>query len=507
LNRPPSLTRSSLLAKNTALNLFGYAAPLVVAVFAIPAIVAGMGTDRFGILTLAWVLIGYLGLLDLGLGRALTMVVAEKLGMGQSSEIPTTIWTALLAMLLISVFLCLMVLLGSRWLIYDVINIPGHLEQETYRAFLVLVLFIPVVIVSVGLRGILEAYQRFDLVNAVRVPLGIFSFAAPLAVLPFTVKLPAIILVLGIGRTVAAGFQFICCCRIVPGLLAGISLETKKFWMLMRFGGWMTVTNIVNPILVYVDRLFIGAMISVTAVAFYATPSEVIIKLTLLSGALMSVLFPAIATSFRVDRQRSAMLLERGLKYIFLSIFPIVLFIVTFAPEGLAMWLDDRFVQNSSGVTRILAIGIFFACLGQIPYAFIQGAARPDLTGKLHFAQFPPFILMLVVSIKWAGIDGVAMIWTFRFMIDTLVMYVAAQHLLGEHRLDTKRNLAVVVSAFIAIMVLVVLPSLLWRVLGFLLVNVVFAWVGLRYILSTDEKNFLVTTLQSCRRGKGKRRA
>ena len=506
MKQSPSLTRSPLLAKNTVLNMFGYGAPLVVAVFAIPAIVAGLGTDRFGILTLAWVLIGYFGLLDLGLGRALTMVVSERLGVGQTADIPSTIWTALLAMLLVAIVLCGVVFLGSHWLIYEILNIPENLKQETYRAFLILVLFVPVVIVSVGFRGILEAYQRFDLVNVVRIPLGIFSFAAPLAVIPFSVNLPWIIFVLCIGRAVAACFQFICCCKIIPDLVHSFSLETSKFWMLMRFGGWMTVTNIVSPLLVYVDRIFIGSMISVTAVAFYATPSEVITKLTLLSGALMSVLFPAIASSFGADRQRSAVLLDNGLKYVFLITIPIILFIVAFAPEGLAIWLDDRFVQHSTGVARILSVGILFTCLGQIPYAFIQGAGRPDLTGKLHLIELPPYIVLLVISIKWAGIDGVALIWTLRFMVDTLVMYLTAQRLLGSHRLDTKVKLVAVAISLAAILILASLYPLRWRILGFLLAMAVYVWTGLCYLLSGDEKKFLLTSFQSFRGRGGNRR-
>ncbi|MFO7713952.1 oligosaccharide flippase family protein, partial [Desulfosarcina sp.] len=317
MNRSSSLTRSPLLVKNTLLNLLGYGSPLVVAVFSIPKIVAGMGTDRFGILTLAWVLIGYFGLLDLGLGRALTLVVAEKLGADQTTDIPGTIWTALFAMLLVAITLGTTVIVCNHWMVYDILKVPIYLQTEAYRAFFLLAAFIPVVVVSVGFRGILEAYQRFDLVNIVRIPLGVFSFAAPLAVIPFSVNLTTVILVLCIGRMAAAGIQFLFCCRIIPGLIGAFSIETRQFRMLMKFGGWMTVTNIISPLMVYVDRLFIGAMVSITAVTFYATPSEVITKLTLVSGALMSVLFPAISSSFRVDRQRSAHLLEQGLKTIF----------------------------------------------------------------------------------------------------------------------------------------------------------------------------------------------
>src|SRR5256885_16689772 len=65
------------LARNAVWNLLSLTAPMLVALGAIPALIRTLGADRFGILTLAWMLIGYCSLFDLGLGRALTKLVSE----------------------------------------------------------------------------------------------------------------------------------------------------------------------------------------------------------------------------------------------------------------------------------------------------------------------------------------------------------------------------------------------------------------------------------------------
>ena len=66
------------LVRNVFWNLLGTGAPLLVAIVAIPMLIEGMGTARFGVLTLAWMVVGYFSLFDLGLGRALTKLVAER---------------------------------------------------------------------------------------------------------------------------------------------------------------------------------------------------------------------------------------------------------------------------------------------------------------------------------------------------------------------------------------------------------------------------------------------
>ena len=88
------LTSGKLLAKNTLWNLVGQGVPLITAVFAIPFLIKGLGIERFGVLTLAWMVIGYFSLFDLGLGRALTQLVSAKLGAGDEAQIPRIVWTA-----------------------------------------------------------------------------------------------------------------------------------------------------------------------------------------------------------------------------------------------------------------------------------------------------------------------------------------------------------------------------------------------------------------------------
>src|SRR5260370_26709202 len=91
------------LARNAVWNLLSLIAPMLVALGAIPALVRTLGSDLFGILTLAWMLIGYCSLFDLGLGRALTKLVSE--GALQSRDgnganpLASTVWTSLVLML------------------------------------------------------------------------------------------------------------------------------------------------------------------------------------------------------------------------------------------------------------------------------------------------------------------------------------------------------------------------------------------------------------------------
>jgi O-antigen/teichoic acid export membrane protein len=424
------LTSGRLLARNTLWNLLGNVAPMIVAVVCIPILIRGLGKERFAVLTLAWALIGYASLFDLGLGRALTQLVARKLGAGEEREIPSLAWTSLLLMLLLGFAGTAAVFLISPWLAARGLNVPVDLRGETLQSFRLLGLSIPFVITTSGLRGLLEAHQRFGLISALRIPMGVFTFAGPLLVLPFSKSVVPVVATLVVGRVAAWGAHLLICLRVLPELGRSIGWERSDAGPLLRFGGWMTVSNVVGPLMVTLDRFLIGALVSMTAVAYYATPYEVITKIWMLPGALMGVMFPAFSTGFAQDRERAAILFGRSVKSLFLVLFPIMLCAVVLAQDGLKVWLGPEFAQHSFRVLQWLAVGVFINSLALVPFTFLQGVGRPDLTARLHLIELPLYLGLLWWLVSTRGIEGAAIAWTARVAVDALFLFgLAKRHL------------------------------------------------------------------------------
>jgi O-antigen/teichoic acid export membrane protein len=482
------LTSGRVLARNTVWNLVGNGAPMFVALFCIPVLIRGLGKERFGVLALAWSLIGYAGLFDFGLGRALTQLVARKLGNGEESDIPNLVWTSLVLMLLLGLLGTLLLILFSPWLVRHVLNIPVALQPETLDSFYLLALSVPVVITSVGLRGLLEAHQRFDFVNALRIPMGVFSFAGPLLVLPFSKSLTAVVMVLVGGRVAAWIAHLLLCIRVIPALLDRVTFERATVVALLRFGGWMTVTNIVGPFMVTFDRFLIGSLISITAVAYYVTPYELITKIWVIPGALISVMFPAFSTSFAQDARRTSILFDRTLKLTFLTLFPLILLIVVFARKGLDMWLGADFATHSTHILQWLAAGVFINSLALVPFTFLQGAGRPDITAKVHLLELPVYMLLLWWLVRRWGIEGAAMVWTGRVVVDAVILFFLARRSSSTHSAQVSRSLVPVTVAVIVLAV-AALPSSIALKVGFLIVAyLTYGVVAWYLILGLDDR-------------------
>jgi O-antigen/teichoic acid export membrane protein len=482
------LTSGRLLARNTIWNLIGNGAPLIVAIFSIPILIHGLGKDRFGVLALAWALIGYASLFDIGLGRALTQLVAKKLGAGEEHEVPWVAWTSLLLMLCLGVVGAAAIIGISPWLAHRLLKIPEALQPETLHSFYLLAVSVPAVITAAGLRGLLEAHQRFDLVTCVRIPMGVFAFAGPLLVLPFSRSLVPVVAVLVAGRFAGCAAYFWLCLLVAPELLQRVAWHGPAVRPLLRFGGWMTVSNLISGIMVTMDRFLIGGLVSVAAVTYYATPFEVITKLILIPGAVVGVMFPAFSSTFVVDRGRTGALYVRSVKYLFLILFPIVLMTVSMAHEGLSLWLGSDFAQQSYRVLQCLAVGVFLNCLAQVPLALLQGANRPDLPARLHMIELPCYTLMLYWLTSRYGIIGTAAAWTFRVGIDAVVLFSLSARFFP--RSATRGRVLAACGAVVSLaLVAIVEPGNIIEK-GVLLAGVIgsFALVGWFRVLSPEER-------------------
>jgi hypothetical protein len=100
------------------------------------------------------------------------------------------------------------------------LKVDPALQSETLRSFRVVAFGLPILVSVTGLVGTLEAFQKFKLVNAIRIPTGIYTFVGPLLVLPYSSRLSStVVLALLFGRLVEWLIFFLACLNTIPGVL------------------------------------------------------------------------------------------------------------------------------------------------------------------------------------------------------------------------------------------------------------------------------------------------
>lgn len=488
------LLSGQVLARSTIWNLAGGLAPLVVAVVTIPTVLRGLGTSRFGILTLAWVFIGYFSLFDFGLGRAMTQAIAREFGRGSGGQLPVIIWSGLIVMGALGLLAGTACFAVVPYIMEHAFRIPASLRSEALVASHIVSATVPVVILSTGFRGILEAQQKFGLSNLIRMPMGVMTYVAPLVVLPFTNNL-AVVLAAIAGTRVIALLAYAFVCLRSNEALWHPTISAAVIWRLLAFGGWISVSNFIAPFMIYADRFLIAAMVTIATVAYYTTPFEAITRLLVLPIAVAGVLFPAFTTSFAYDSKRVAILFHRGSKYIFVALFPVLLGSAVFAKELLGVWIDPHFAEQSASVLSWLSVGILANSLAQVPYALVQGSGHPRWTATLALVELPAYVVLLVSLLGYWGISGAALAWAIRTTVDYFVLGLMSYRLMRPTTVSWWRQLFGLGGVFVVGAASLAHGPTLERVLIFgpmIIVVVVASWF---IALSSSERTMVLAAV------------
>jgi O-antigen/teichoic acid export membrane protein len=278
-----------------------------------------------------------------------------------------------------------------------------------------------------SLRGVLEAAQRFDLVNAVRAPLGSANFLLPCVGALLGWNLPQIIGLLVLSSCAALLIYYRLCVRVFPLLKARPTFRRSELIRLVTFGSWVMVSSIIGPILVYLDRFMVGTLLSIEAVGYYSAPYEMVTRLWIVPASLTATLFPAFST-LSAQGQSSSLkqLVPRSIRYVLVLLGPVIVITVVFARDILRIWLGAGFAERSAAVLSILAVGVLLNSLAQVPYALIQGFDRPDLTAKLHLVELPIHIALVWILVGHFGLAGAALAWSLRATLDAATLFWVA---------------------------------------------------------------------------------
>ena len=124
-------------------------------------------------------------------------------------------------------------------------------------------------------------------------------------------------------------------------------------------------------------------------------------------------------------------MLARAARYLLLLIAAPSALIILFANDLLVVWLGPIYAEEAALALQILTVGVFVNSLAHLPYSYIQGMGRPDLTAKFHLAELLPYAVLAWVFVQSFGVAGAALAWTIRVSADAALLFAGAWKALG----------------------------------------------------------------------------
>jgi O-antigen/teichoic acid export membrane protein len=217
--------------------------------------------------------------------------------------------------------------------------------------------------------------------------------------------------------------MFFACQKHVP-LVKWPRIDPHRINQVLHYGGWVTITGLLTPILNGLDRFVIGATSGAQAITYYSIAFTFSTKLTMIPGSISRAIFP----SFSRQGENEAIALARNATFgLAVVLTPIVLVTIILVHPFFNLWLGASVSQHCFRPAEILLFGVWVNGLAFVPYALLQGQNRPDLVAKFHALETVPFVALLWMGIHVAGVEGAAWAWSVRVVIDTALLFGAAK--------------------------------------------------------------------------------
>ena len=416
---------SRKVAHNALWNVGGQLVTLGVGLAALPILLHALGAARLGVFTLALGLIGFSGLFDLGLSRALTQTVSSSLSEGRSrGQVAALVWHVIGLLAGFGVLWLVALWWAAPFLVDRLFSLDGAMARETLFGLRALALSIPFALAAAGAMGTLEGLQQFRLLSLWRMPMSLLQFGLPVTVALIRPDIGWVIAALAATRVAWMLLWLTQLQRLLPRE-PGVSSSRADLRHALHFGGWLSVSNLIGPLMVYADRFYLASLFPPAMVAYYTVPFDTATRVTSLPQTAVNALFPALAET-QARPEDSSRLLALAIRAGVVLVLPAVLVVAVFAHPLLALWLNPSFAGPATPVLQLLLLGIFLNSAAHLPYALLQAHGRSDLTAKLHLLELPVFAVLLVAGVHRYGITGAALAWTLRVALDAALLYFTA---------------------------------------------------------------------------------
>lgn len=425
------MTGRGRISTNAAYQLFAQVGVLALNLVASPLIVHGLGLEAYGLLVLVGVTTNYFGFVELGLGRATIQVLAQHRTRGENDEFREVFWTASAAYLALSVVGAVALVVAAPWIVKSVLAVSPAFVPQAIHAFWIGAAGLVVTMQRDVASSVATAMERFDLIGRLTLFIGLLQTVVNVGLVLWGFPLTGVMLGGLAVQGLALAVYWVIAFAVAPKLRP-LRIQLSRLRGLLRFGGYVTVSQVVGPLLVHSEKVFIGAFATVQQLPYYAVPYNLSWALTAVPTSLVSVIYPALV---RLRAQGDAAgvreTVRRSTRYVFVALLGPVVILVVYAREILTVWMGADFAVQASGCLRILAIAVLANVMAWPAYQLLHAAGRADLTARYHVVELVIHIPASILLISQLGVLGAAIAWLLRVAIDSALLLRAAAEVAG----------------------------------------------------------------------------
>jgi O-antigen/teichoic acid export membrane protein len=396
------------LLRNAFSNLLGALVPALVALGTVPLVVRGLGDASYGVYSLVTAIVGYFAVIDINVTAGSVKFIAGFSARKDLGKISETVVFGIIAYALLGAVGALGLVGGAHFFVTRVFAVPPALVEETIATLKLAALGFFIGQLQNYLQSIPQSLMRYDISSRIEM---LFGAGVPI--------LTVLVLMRGYGlfevillRVAASAVHCLILWRGIHRLLPGLAWrwpgrETRRD--LLGFSAYSFLSRFASLSYAHADKLIIGALAGVTALAWFTVASTLASRVLGLTYRLSGVFFPAASALSAIgELARLDRLYLKATRYVVFLNGAIMVLVAVFAHQILLYWMNPEFARHGAVVLAVMAISQFVDSLTSLPSLVNDGMGHPRVSGVFALVRTGAGLIIVYLGVAGWGIDGAA---------------------------------------------------------------------------------------------------
>ena len=405
-----SRLRSSQVGRNATYNLLGWTVFLGSNLVVLPYAVAKLGADIYGVFVLITSVVGVLGLLELGLGDAITVHVSGCLVRGERARVSRLLGTAvsLLAIVgtLVGAGLYLSAPLVTRLLLRSE---HAALQSDVVLSLRIAAVGVMITLAISPLGSVPQAVQRYGVYNVITSAFAVLNAILTVVVIALGYGLIGLVVMTVVGVALLGVVQYIVAHKLLHGIPVALTIDGHEAKALLSFGGLIVLNRLAYMTSTHGFRVLIGAFLGGAAVTYFTVAQKVVLAGAGVFASIANVMLPAAsALGAAKERDRLSSLLKRSEWVIAaLALVPFSV-LAAFSHPILSLWMGKEFSVHSWKLLSLMAVAQYLYVLGMPSNRIALGmVGQARMATAVAIAAAIATCAMLVPLHTMMGLEGV----------------------------------------------------------------------------------------------------
>ncbi len=397
------------ISRNIFSNYVGIGGAIVIAFLLSPFLIHTLGDTRYGVWSVIAALTGYMALLDLGVSSAVAKYVSKYKALNDYRSLNIVMSTGLAILLCVAALL----IIASPMISSGMVSFFGFDDSlgETVRKLIIIAsIDIAIFVTTNVLVGAYYGFQRYEVINAVNLSVGVFKALAFYYALSNGHGLLAMGVISLIGNVIATTSLYLVLRKIEPQVeMSPLKAEKDTAKSIYDYSKYTFLSMVAMQLVYYSDAFVIGYFLSAAAITIYTIPwslSEYTNKLML---AVAQTFVPVFSEQDATQgNQAIYSTYVTGTKFVLVLSNLLCLGILADGDYFVELWMGPKYAVECSAILAVLFTTQLIKGPQLLSYSILLGTSNHKRYSFYNFSFSVLNLILSIILVQKYGLIGVA---------------------------------------------------------------------------------------------------